>query len=149
RGSRNISWPRTPFRTRPTRSPNCRRSGPFRRWRSTPAAATARAGGGAGAADRPGRHAALDKPGACGASERAPSRRHAGVSEADPIAGLLLKVAAADRGAFRALYSSAGGKLFAVALRILQDRTEAEDAVQEVFTRVWLNARRYDPGRAR
>lgn len=71
------------------------------------------------------------------------------MSEADPIAGLLLKVAAADRGAFRALYSSAGGKLFAVALRILQDRTEAEDAVQEVFTRVWLNARRYDPGRAR
>lgn len=68
---------------------------------------------------------------------------------ADPVADLIVQVAGADRAAFRALYSAASGKLFAVAYRILQDRSEAEDAVQEVFTRVWLNARRFDAGRAR
>lgn len=71
------------------------------------------------------------------------------MSDPDPIADLIQKVAVADRAAFRTLYSSASGKLFAIAVRILQDRTEAEDAVQEVFTRVWLNARRFDPAKAR
>lgn len=67
----------------------------------------------------------------------------------DPIADLIATTARADRAAFRALYSAASAKLFGVCLRILKDRSEAEDAVQEVFTRVWLNARRYDAGRGR
>jgi RNA polymerase sigma-70 factor (ECF subfamily) len=71
------------------------------------------------------------------------------VSQGDPIAGLIAQVAGADRAAFRALYDAAAGKLFGVAVRILQDRSEAEDAVQEVFTRVWVNARRFDGTRAR
>ena len=69
--------------------------------------------------------------------------------EDDPIAELIGRVAGADRAAFRALYAAASAKLFGVCLRILQDRSEAEDAVQEVFTRVWLNARRFDAARAR
>ncbi|SPH17648.1 ECF RNA polymerase sigma factor SigK [Defluviimonas aquaemixtae] len=32
---------------------------------------------------------------------------------------------------------------------MLKDRGEAEEAVQEVFTRVWLNARRYDAAKGR
>ena len=68
---------------------------------------------------------------------------------ADPIAELLSRVATGDRIAFRDLYSHAAGKLFAVGFRILKDRSESEDAVQEVFTRVWLNARRFDADRAR
>lgn len=71
------------------------------------------------------------------------------MSEGDPIADLIVKVAGSDRAAFRALYSAASAKLFGVAFRILQDRSEAEDAVQEVFTRIWLNARRFDPAKAR
>lgn len=67
----------------------------------------------------------------------------------DPIAALLARVASADRAAFRDLYAAASGKLFAVAYRILRDRSETEDAVQEVFTRIWLNARRFDASRAR
>lgn len=67
----------------------------------------------------------------------------------DPIANLLVKVAGADREAFRGIYSDAGAKLFGTCLRILNDRAEAEDALQEVMTRVWLNARRYDPSKAR
>ena len=67
----------------------------------------------------------------------------------DPIADLIAGVAGQDRAAFRTLYSAVSAKLFGVAFRILQDRAEAEDAVQEVFTRVWLNARRFDGTRAR
>lgn len=59
------------------------------------------------------------------------------------------RVAERDRTAFRGLYSSASAKLFGVCLRILKDRAEAEDALQEVFTRVWLNAARYDTNKAR
>lgn len=71
------------------------------------------------------------------------------LTAADPVAELIAGVARADRASFRQLYSQTSAKLFGVALRILQDRSEAEDAVQEVFTRVWLNARRFDAGRAR
>jgi RNA polymerase sigma-70 factor, ECF subfamily len=67
----------------------------------------------------------------------------------DPVADLIATVAKADRDGFRALYHSTSAKLFGVCLRILKDRSEAEDAVQEVFTRVWLNARRYDATKAR
>ena len=71
------------------------------------------------------------------------------MSGADPKSDLIAAIAREDRMAFRTLYSAASAKLFGVAFRILQDRAEAEDAVQEVFTRVWLNARRFDAERAR
>lgn len=68
---------------------------------------------------------------------------------ADPVAELIEAVARADRASFRALYSQTSGKLFGVCLRILKDKGETEDAVQEVFTRVWLHARRFDAVRGR
>ncbi|WP_284163277.1 sigma-70 family RNA polymerase sigma factor [Frigidibacter sp. SD6-1] len=71
------------------------------------------------------------------------------MNEGDPIADLIFRVADADRAAFRALYSAASAKLFGVAFRILGSRSEAEDAVQEAFTRIWLNARRFDAAKAR
>jgi RNA polymerase sigma-70 factor, ECF subfamily len=67
----------------------------------------------------------------------------------DPIADLLTRIAGGDRAAFRDLYANASAKLFGVSVRILNDRSEAEDALQEVMTRVWLNARRFDASRAR
>jgi RNA polymerase sigma-70 factor, ECF subfamily len=67
----------------------------------------------------------------------------------DPIATLIVKCAAADRGAFRSLYRDSSAKLMGVLLRILQERAEAEDALQEVYTRVWLRAGRYDPAKGR
>lgn len=65
----------------------------------------------------------------------------------DPVADLLLRVAAGDRAAFQEIYTKTSAKLFGVTLRILGTRAEAEDALQEVYTRVWLHARRFDPGR--
>ena len=67
----------------------------------------------------------------------------------DPIARLLEQVAAQDRAAFRTLYSATSSKLFGVLLRILVTRAEAEDALQEVFTRVWLKAGRFEADKGR
>lgn len=67
----------------------------------------------------------------------------------DPVAQLLAKVAAQDRTAFRELYSNTSSKLFGVLVRILNNRAEAEDALQEVYTRVWLRAGRFDPEKGR
>ena len=61
----------------------------------------------------------------------------------DEIEALLAQVALKDRKAFSALYAATSAKLFGVALRILNDRSEAEEALQEVFIRVWHKAGLY------
>lgn len=50
--------------------------------------------------------------------------------------------------ALRALYDLCSGKVMAVALRLLGDRAEAEDVVQETFLELWRRAGEYDPARA-
>lgn len=67
----------------------------------------------------------------------------------DPIATLLARIAVQDRAAFAAIYTAASAKLMGVLLRILGNRAEAEDALQEVFTRVWLRAGRFDATKGR
>ena len=65
------------------------------------------------------------------ASERAASRDD-GVEEA-----LAARAAAGDMGAFDALVTLLGGRVFSVAVRLLQDRGEAEDLSQEVFVALY------------
>ena len=67
----------------------------------------------------------------------------------DPVADLITKCAGGDRAAFRLLYRTTAAKLRGVLLRILGERAEAEDALQEVYTRVWLRAGRFDRTRGR
>lgn len=67
----------------------------------------------------------------------------------DPLAPLLIKIAAQDRAAFRKLYQASAAKLMGVVLRILANRSEAEDAMQEIYTRVWLRAGSFDPQKGR
>ena len=67
----------------------------------------------------------------------------------DPIARLIQGCAAADRQAFRRLYRDSAAKLMGVLMRILGERAEAEDALQELYTRVWQRAGRYDPAKGR
>jgi RNA polymerase sigma-70 factor (ECF subfamily) len=66
----------------------------------------------------------------------------------DPLARALSRVALGDRGAFEAVYRQASGRVFAICLRVLGDRAEAEDVVQEVFTTVWHKAAQFDAARA-
>jgi RNA polymerase sigma-70 factor (ECF subfamily) len=49
-----------------------------------------------------------------------------------------------DESALRAAYAAHGGELFGFALRHLQDRGAAEEAVQETFLNAWRAAERYD-----
>lgn len=67
----------------------------------------------------------------------------------DPVAQLIARCAAADRAAFRTLYRDTSAKLMGVLLRMLKERAEAEDVLQEVYTRVWLRAARFDPAKGR
>lgn len=62
------------------------------------------------------------------------------------IADLIARTALRDRGAFRDLYARTSAKLFGVTLRILRDRSEAEEALQEVYVKIWQRADRYVVG---
>ncbi len=53
---------------------------------------------------------------------------------------LIDAVARGDRDAFGKLYQRTAPKLFAILLRILRNRGAAEDALQDVFLRIWQNA---------
>lgn len=56
---------------------------------------------------------------------------------------MIARVALRDTSAFSDLYDATSAKLFGVCLRVLKDRAEAEDALQEVYIRVWRKADRY------
>ena len=71
------------------------------------------------------------------------------LSGGDPVAALLAAAAGGDRRAFAPLYAATSAKLFGVLLRILGDRAEAEDALQDVYVRVWTSAGQFDPARGR
>ena len=47
----------------------------------------------------------------------------------------------------RALYAETGPKLYGVALRILGNRSDAEEAVQDAFIKIWHGAGRFHAGR--
>src|SRR5258705_12579730 len=64
------------------------------------------------------------------------------------LAAALARVAGGDRAALRIIYQDTSAKLFGVCLRILNDRGEAEDVLQDVYVTVWRKAATFDPGRA-
>jgi RNA polymerase sigma-70 factor (ECF subfamily) len=59
------------------------------------------------------------------------------------ITKLIVRVAMRDRAAFDLLYRQTSAKLFGVCLRVLRDRAEAEEALQEVYVKVWTKADRF------
>ena len=61
------------------------------------------------------------------------------------IERLIARVALGDRQAFNALYQATSSKLFSVTMRILNNRSEAEDALQEVYVKVWNRAASFAP----
>ena len=72
---------------------------------------------------------------------------HASAGAAE-LAALLSKAADGDEGAFRIFYDRTSAKLFGIILRILIERGEAEDILQEVYVTVWRKAAEFDASRA-
>lgn len=57
---------------------------------------------------------------------------------------LLARIAARDDSALGVLYDRYGGLAFGLAYRVLRDRGQAEDIVQEAFLSVWRRAATFD-----
>ncbi|WP_292814326.1 ECF RNA polymerase sigma factor SigK [Microbacterium sp. HA-8] len=69
---------------------------------------------------------------------------------ADPVdhAGeLLVRIAQGDRDAFARLYDLLSSRVFGLILRVLVDRSQSEEVLQEVFLEVWQSADRFAPNK--
>lgn len=64
------------------------------------------------------------------------------------LSALLSSAAAGDEASFRIFYDRTSAKLFGIILRILVERSEAEDVLQEVYVTVWRKAAEFDASRA-
>ncbi len=67
----------------------------------------------------------------------------------DPDAPLLSRVARDEPAAIRLLVAAKLPRVLGLASRLLRDRAEAEDVVQEAFLRVWRHAPHWRPDAAR
>jgi len=61
---------------------------------------------------------------------------------------LLAAVAKSDQAAFERLYRATGAKLYGTAIRILRRADLANEALQEVYLKVWNLAGQFDPAAA-
>ncbi len=60
---------------------------------------------------------------------------------------LIRRMAEGDRGAFAVFYDRHARQVYPLIVRIVRDRSDAADVLQEVFWEAWQSAASYDPGR--
>ena len=65
----------------------------------------------------------------------------------DAVADLLVRVASGDQAAFAALYDTLSSRVFGLILRVLVNRSQSEEVLQEVFLEIWQSASRFAPNR--
>lgn len=70
------------------------------------------------------------------------------MSGRDDLTTALLRAADGDRAAFKYFYENSSAKLFGLVSRILVDRGDAEDVLQDVYVTIWRKAVEFDPSRA-
>lgn len=63
----------------------------------------------------------------------------------DHLIELLKRTADEDQSAFAQLYGLTSRKLYGVALRIVRDRSAADDLLQDAYLKIWRRAKSYDP----
>lgn len=68
--------------------------------------------------------------------------------EQDELNRLLQQTGQGDRDAFAQLYRRTSPKLFGVCLRLLRDRNDTEEVLQEIYVTVWRRAASFDASRA-
>ncbi len=64
--------------------------------------------------------------------------------DCDPLAALLTRCGRGDQPAFAALYDELAPYVYGVVLRVVRDRSQAEEVTQEVFVELWRIAARFD-----
>ena len=70
-----------------------------------------------------------------------------GAVPVDHAADLLLRTAHGDQAAFARLYDMLSPRVFGLILRVLVDRSQSEEVLQEVFLEVWQSAAKFAPNR--
>lgn len=61
---------------------------------------------------------------------------------------ILKRIASGDKTAVQDCLDSYGGLIWSLALRMLSNSDDAEDAVQDIFIDIWKNAARFDESQA-
>jgi len=70
-----------------------------------------------------------------------------GSDHVDHVGELLEQVAAGDDAAFARLYDMMSSRVFGLILRVLVDRSQSEEVLQEVFLEIWQSASKFAPKR--
>lgn len=65
----------------------------------------------------------------------------------DDAAALLVRIASGDQIAFTELYDMLSPRVFGLILRVLVNRSQSEEVLQEVFLEIWQSASRFAPNR--
>lgn len=71
-----------------------------------------------------------------------------GSIEREELAAALGRVAGGSQSALAEVYQRTSAKLFGICIRILGERGEAEDALQDIFISVWRKAGTFDSSKA-
>lgn len=70
-----------------------------------------------------------------------------GAAAVDHAGELLIQVAGGDQAAFARLYDMLSPRAFGLILRVLVDRSQSEEVLQEVFLEIWQSAARFAPNK--
>lgn len=70
-----------------------------------------------------------------------------GTPSVDHVGELLERVADEDRDAFARLYDMLSARVFGLIVRVLVDRAQSEEVLQEVFLEIWQSASRFRTAR--
>ena len=70
-----------------------------------------------------------------------------GADSVDHAGDLLRRVADGDQAAFARLYDMLSPRAFGLILRVLVDRSQSEEVLQEVFLEIWQSAARFAPNK--
>ncbi len=61
-----------------------------------------------------------------------------------PIENIIARLRSGDEAAFKLVYDEHAGRVYGLAFRFLKNREQAEEIVQEVFVKLWLNKIKLD-----
>ena len=86
-------------------------------------------------------------PGDSSRPSGAPAAAGVPQTEATELVELVLASARGDQVAFADLYDQTSGRVYGIVWRVLRSADHAAEVTQEVYTEVWRQASRYEPGK--